>query len=243
MKSILSIIALGVIGLVIQPSMIRAMDPYEVKRLEAEAKNEMREEVKREEDLDKRRKEQVAAIYYELAEKNLKIYSFEPTSSLKECMDKIGMQAIEAESVSDAGALAKKQASKDSDYIIKQIEACGDLASYKISTTSPYFISDKNYGRVKTKTLNYSLIKYKKKFVTQYPQYGITPKRVYKYISSSKGTTNTQLKFEEGEVIFVQKGLDLNTKMNELRCTTITGTVSSDVIKKVITQHNNKIKK
>lgn len=243
MKTIISIIAFFAIGMAIQPSMIMAMDPNEVKRMVAEEKQKEKEDVEREEKMDKNRKEQVAAIYYNLAEENLKIYKFEPSSPLKENIEKIGMKVIEADSVTEAGVLARKQASTDSKYIIKQIESCGDLASYKISTTYPYHISDSNYAKLKTKTLNYSLIKYKKKFILQYPKYGISARRTYKFITSSKGTTYNELKFEEGEVIFIQKGLDLTVKMNELRCTTITGNVSSDVIKKVITQHNKEIKK
>lgn len=206
---------------------------------EEDLKNHLKEMVKKAESEEKTRGEQAAAAYDKLAEERIKKYVFEPSSTFSECIKKIGMHIVEANSLKDAGALAKKQASEDSDYIVKQIELSKALSTWQISTTPPYYLDDPMIYDFEI--YDFPEIKYKKNIITKYPKEGISTKRNYKFITLSKTITNKEIKFEEGEVIFVQKGLDLNVKMNQLRCVTMGGNIPEDVVKKVIKQHNKKL--
>ncbi len=190
---------------------------------------------------EEKRIKETASKYDKQAEDRVKSLVFAPNSTFKENIEKNKLKIIEVENLNEAGASAKKQASKDSNYIVKQIETSNELSLYKITTTYPYFINDSRFQKIKTQTLDYEDIKYKKTFVMEYPPFGISAKRTYKFITLSKSPSTTQLKFEEGEVIFVQKGLDLNVKMNQLYCVNLSGSIPSDIVKKVISQHNKEI--
>ncbi len=201
----------------------------------------LKEKVKEVELKEKLRGEQAAVAYDKLAEERIKKHVFDSSSSFSECVKKIKMHVVEVEDIREAGTLAKKQASTDSNYIIKQITLSPALSNEKISTTQPYYLDDPM--RYDYEIYEYPDIKYKKKIITKYPKEGISTKRNYKFITLAKKTTDKEIEFEEGEVVFVQRGLDLNVKMNQLRCVTMTGNIPNDVIKKVINQHNKEIEK
>ena len=206
---------------------------------DADLERVLKKEVEKAESEEKLRKEQATAIYDMLAEKSIKKHVFDSSSSFLECIEKLGIQVVEADSLKEAGALAKKQASSDSKYIVKQIESNKALSSCKISTTPPYYLNDPM--RFDFEIYDFPQIKYKKNIITRFPKEGISAKRNYKFLTLAKTPTDKEIQFEEGEVVFVQKGLDLNVKMNQLRCVTMTGKIPDDVITKVIRQHNKKI--
>ena len=206
---------------------------------EADLQRALKQKVEKVESEEKLRKEQATAIYDKLAEESIKKHVFDSSSTFKECIEKLGIQVIEADSLKNAGALAKKQASTDSKYIVKQIEANKALSSCKISTIPPYYLNDPK--KFDFELYDFPQIKYKRNIITRFPKEGISAKRDYKFITLAKKPTDKEIKFEEGEVVFVQKGLDLNTKMDQLRCVTMTGKIPDDVIKKVISQHNKEI--
>jgi hypothetical protein len=204
-----------------------------------ELKQYLKKEIEKLESEEKQRAEQAAAAYDKLADERIKKHVFDPSSSFKECVEKNGIQVVEAEDIKEAGTLAKKQASMDSNYIVKQIELSQALSTWQISTTPPYYLEDP--ARYDFEIYDYPSIKYKNIIIMKYPKEGISAKRNYKFITFSKKPTDKEIKFEEGEVIFVQKGLDLDVKMNQLRCVTMTGKIPDDVIKKVIKQHNKQL--
>lgn len=212
---------------------------------EADLQRALKQKVEKVESEEKLRKEQATATYDKLAEESIKKHVFDSSSTFKECIEKYGIQVIEADSLKNAGSLAKKQASTDSKYIVKQIEANKALSSCKISTIPPYYLNDPK--KFDFELYDFPQIKYKRNIITRFPKEGISAKRDYKFITLSKTPTDKEIKFEEGEVIFVKKGLDLNVKINQLHCVTMTGKIPDDVIKEVISQHNkeiaNKVKK
>lgn len=231
---------------------IGANDPVLQKRMQEEmemlnkqnrekALKQLNEIIEKEEKDDERRKKAAASQYDKQAESRIKSIVFDPNLSFKENADKHKIKIIEVESLSEAGTFAKKYSEKDSNYIVQQIETINELSLYKISTNSPYYISDTHYKKIKTKTLDYPGINYKKTFVLDYPDYGISTKRNYKFLTLSKTETNKELNFGKGEIVFVQKGLDLNVKMNQLYCVNLSGSIPSDIVKKVISQHNKEI--
>jgi len=198
-----------------------------------------KKEVQKAQSEEKKRGEQAAVAYDKLADERISKHVFDPSSSLKECIEKIGMQVVEVENLKEAGSLAKKQSSMDSNYIVKQIELSKALSSWQISTIPPYYLEDPM--RYDFEIYDYPEIKFKNIIITKYPKEGISIKRNYKFITLSTTTTDKKLKFEDGEVIFVQKGLDLNVKLNQLRCVTMTGNIPADVVKTVIRQHNKEL--
>lgn len=198
-----------------------------------------KKEVQKAQSEEKKRGEQAAAAYDKLAEERITKHVFDPSSTFKECIEKIGMQVVEVDNLKEAGTLAKKQSSMDSNYIVKQIELSKALSSWQISAIPPYYLEDPE--RYDFEIYDYPQIKFKNIIITKYPKEGISTKRNYKYITLSTTNTDKKMKFENGEVIFVQKGLDLNVKMNQLRCVTMTGNIPADVVKKVIRQHNKEL--
>lgn len=219
--------------------MLGDLEDEEVVWDEADLQRVLKQKVEKIESEEKLRKEQATATYDKLAEESIKKHVFDSSSSLKECIEKIGIQVIEANSLKNAGSLAKKQASTDSKYIVKQIEANKALSKCKISTIPPYYLNDPK--KFDYELYDYPQIKYKRNIITRFPKEGISAKRDYKFITLAKTPTDKEIKFEEGEVVFVQKGLDLNTKMDQLRCVIMTGKIPDDVIKEVISRHNKEI--
>jgi len=214
----------------------------ELVRAQSEQIMWMMDERDRAESEDKVRQEKASADYSRKARERFESASVDGNLTLKECIDKFELKAVEVDNLSEAKILASKSAAKDIDYISKQIEASNELSLYRISVAPPFHVDDHNFRELKTRRLNFPPIEYDKTFVLEFPEFGVSKTRYYKYIALSKDQDKAEsVKFEKGGLVFIEKGLDLNTEVRFLHFVSISGDVSESAIKSVIKKHNSKI--
>lgn len=214
----------------------------ELVRAQTEQMMWMMDERDRVEGEDKARQDKASADYARRAKDKFESASADGNLTLKECIDKFELKTVEVDNLSEAKILASKSASKDSDYINKQIEASNELSLYRISVVPPFHVDDPSFMVLKTRRLNFPPIEYDKTFVLEYPEFGISKIRYYKFISLSKEQDKAEsVKFEKGGMVFIEKGLDLNTEIRHLHFVAVSGEVSESAIKAVLKKHDSKI--
>ena len=195
---------------------------------------------------------EVGNEYAENMKDILETEKLDPKLTLKENIDKLKLKVVKVKGVADAKEYAKKKATTDKNYVVKQINNSNILSMYEISEDFPYYVKDGTEEKETLQRLDYAgsyqeAYKYHyEEIVTKFPEMGLSRVRNYKFITMTKNKKekSESFNFEEGGVIFVDEKVDIeNVKPEDLYIVSFSKYISTDTMKIVISAHNKKVRK